>query len=296
MGGMQMSMPAALPAMSDAMMASEQQHQTMMPEPTEAELQSAAHRKAFMEELMGIEEKFRKIPTFEKYRKMLTALKLKSDIDNGQVSIDSKCLGKHLDNMQIEKSRFYDWNKRFVYVTWGKTGQAMVARSDNMENFEDLRRFVHADELFHLIEKLHQTSGKKKSGDKHAGIKKTYNALADRYCNITRSACEIFCALCPVCNDGGRKERKRRVYAPTAASTGPPKPRAPRKDIGVKRAPRLPKDAKQMMPQQQMTPQMGMLQQQQQQQPAKKRRIGDESSIAAGLVDTAQLAVQMANP
>lgn len=202
--------------LSNQLTLSQQIHNTSsMQDHTHTEHMSE-HKRKFMEEIHVSKENFRKIPTIEKYNKMIVALKLKNDMDSGRLAIDSKGLGKQLDAMGIDRSRFYDWNKKFLYIEW-PYGHGVVERKENKEDMtklENLRRFVHVEELFEIIEAQHADTMKKSK--KHNGIKRTYDKCLERYCNVTRTACDIYCAHCDDCLGWG-KERKPRP---------PPVPRA----------------------------------------------------------------------
>lgn len=217
---------------NEAMMAQQQAELQQLEAQNLAAAQSlqgmSEHKRKFMEEVQVCKEYFRKIPSFEKYNKMIVALKLKNDMDSGRLAIDSKGLGKQLDAMGIDRSRFYDWNKKLLYMDW-TYGHAVVERKENkqdMEKMEHLRRFVHADELFEIIEAQHLESHKKSK--KHNGIKRTFEGCMERFCNVTRTACSIYCAHCEHCLSWGKTRVPRPAPVPR-----PKNPQAAQKTRGT---------------------------------------------------------------
>ncbi|XP_065893763.1 KRAB-A domain-containing protein 2-like [Dysidea avara] len=105
------------------------------------------------------------------------------------------------DDIASARFRQYVKEKRFQLKDYGSYGltQLLVTPVSKPEKaninslFGGFRRVVHCDEMFDVIQSVHE------KGSGHSGVQKTFEMVSRNYDGIPRSCVREYCKLCPTC-------------------------------------------------------------------------------------------------
>ena len=140
----------------------------------------------------------------EKYRKALTDLISEGSLRKLYTKDKYFQIIEMLNRFKVSKTKKtaeeYYFMDQFDVITIGDS-QRLIKKLTN--SAQDIMVYVHLDEIFHILNAVHQTVG-------HGGIRKTLIEVKRLYENITFPCVRIFIDLCENCHKKNKSARQRK--------------------------------------------------------------------------------------
>jgi len=100
----------------------------------------------------------------------------------------------------------YKWLSKYMVVEINEGGTDKYVIMTQADNIEDAKKVCMYDELWQALLKEHQ--------EDHVAARNLHQRVSQKWSNIPRDVCSVFCNCCPICNERAVPGRK-----PTTATT-----------------------------------------------------------------------------